>query len=194
MVIQEDWGIERFYNQIIGHVGFSACYPTRVHLSNAKKMKKKKRFKMTYFLQSYKNTCNSVNRKGQTNSGMCCVYLTAPLNPEDDFIPRRRLHISIRCCFSLIKRMMQSAACFSLARGTGCPCTFFNLSPGIRWEECCNFKCCFSCWSFWEVRRKNMVELLQQIQQLMWPSSFLLAGKINQRSPLIYSSDTVYWI
>lgn len=86
---------------------------------------------INYFLCPYKITCNRVNRKPQTNC-MCRVYVTAPLNLQDDITPRRRLQISIRCCFSFIKRVIQSAACFSLARWTVRPCTYLNISSEMR--------------------------------------------------------------
>lgn len=75
---------------------------------------------------------------------VCLVIV--PCNPAVVIWARRRLPISISCCFSLLRRAIQDAACFSLLRRRGmllrAPWTFSN-----RPNACCCRKYRFSSWS-----------------------------------------------
>lgn len=105
--------------------------------------------------------------KQQTKLRVRRVYVTAPLNPEDDIAPRRRLHISISCCFSFIKRVRQSTACFSLARWTGRLCTYLNLSSEMTPEESCCLRSSFSSWSCGKEEEKEYGKRCVEIWESM---------------------------
>lgn len=103
----------------------------------------------------------------QTKLRVRRVYVTAPLNPEDDIAPRRRLHISISCCFSFIKRVRQSTACFSLARRTGRLCTYLNLSSEMTPEESRCLGSSFSPWSCGKEEEKEYGKRCVEIWESM---------------------------
>lgn len=71
------------------------------------------------------------------------VSVSVPVSPAVVFWPRRRLTISISCCFSLLRCAIQNAARFSLVRRSGglllAHCTFSKKTPDFRLEACC---CC----------------------------------------------------
>lgn len=110
---------------------------------------------------------------------MVSLSVIVPFSPAMVMWPRRRLAISIRCCFSLLRRAIQNAACFSLICRRGglllAPCTFSNKPPDIGSEVCCCLKHRFSSWScaLWKKDEMKLegTGLLQQLKKNIFPSS-----------------------